>query len=314
MKTSYIGIDVSKDKLDWCVKYQEKELHHQSKNDETGILSAVDWIEKNTFDTTPLIVVESTGSYHWLVCLLLKDQSFDVRLINPLITKKYQKTSIRDAKSDKVDAARLADIARLENNLPQFFDTRETLASKRYQSLLHKLQTTKQQLKRAFNSAQEATDIINVSIDISAVEKAIEALESAIKALKKIIEKTENEMVDNLAEIPGISRFQAAVLSTAVSGKKFHNRDQLTAFFGIDVRARQSGKWKGASHLSKRGNPFYRKILFQLGWSLWRNNSVYAEYYNKLKNAGKHYFTILIAIARKFLRFFFKNYLTPSYN
>ena len=314
MQTSYVGIDVSKDKLDWCIKLKEKELHHTSHNDETGILETMHWITENTIDTTPLIVIESTGSYHWLVCLLLKDQDFDVRLINPLITKKYQNASIRDAKSDKVDAARLADIGRLENDLPPFFDTRETLASKRYQSLLYKLQTTKQQLQRAFNSAEEATNIIDVVIDISAVENALEALEIAIKALKKIIETTEDDLTNDLAKISGVSKFQAVVLATAVSGRKFQNRDQLTAFFGIDVRARQSGQWRGSSHLSKRGNPFYRKVLFQLGWSLWRHNPVYAEYYNKLKDEGKHYFTILIAIARKFLRFFFAHFLTPSYN
>ena len=109
-----------------------------------------------------------------------------------------------------------------------------------------------------------------------------------------------------------MSLFQATVLTSSVEGRTFTHRDQLAAFFGLDVKARQSGTYQGQSKLSKRGKAFYRKVLFQLGWSLKQHNPLYQEYYQKLKQAGKHYFTCLIAIARKFLRSFFQLFLAPS--
>ena len=76
----------------------------------------------------------------------------------------------------------------------------------------------------------------------------------------------------------------------------------------MDVCQRQSGQWRGAQRLSKRGNPYYRQVLFQIGWSLWRNNETYRQYFDSLRDRDKHYYTAIIATARKFLRHFFRLY------
>ncbi len=119
-------------------------------------------------------------------------------------------------------------------------------------------------------------------------------------------------MAEKLTEIKGISKFQASVLCNAVSDRTFENRDQLIAFFGLDVRKRESGMWRGREKLSKRGNSFYRMILFQLGWSLKSHNDEFRAYYQRLRADDKHYYTCIIATARKFLRFFFAHYLKSS--
>ncbi len=309
MTPSYIfGIDVSKAKLDIA---NEEGFSKKVANTESGIAVMTEHISKITNDDTSsiMIIIESTGSYHWLVCLELASKGFDVRLINPLITKKYQKSSIRDAKSDTVDALRLAEIGRLEKHLSHFIDAKETLVVKRYQSLLAQLQKTYQQVKTSYKAADEALSVIGTEVNLHCIEEALKSLEVSIKKLKSIIEESAPPIAQKLAETRGVSLFQAAVICNAVKGRTFRNKDQLTAFFGLDVRARQSGTWRGRSKLSKRGNPYCRKILYQLGWSLWRNNEFYAQYYQRLKSNGKHYYTILIAIARKFLHFFFKNFL-----
>jgi transposase len=108
--------------------------------------------------------------------------------------------------------------------------------------------------------------------------------------------------------MPGVSQEQAAALLVALGDKSFENRDQLVAFVGLDVRVRQSGKWQGKQVISKRGNGYLRKVLFQIGWSLMMHHEDYRRAYQAMRVRGKNYKTCIIALARKFLRFLFAFY------
>jgi transposase len=63
----------------------------------------------------------------------------------------------------------------------------------------------------------------------------------------------------------------------------------LVAFVGLDVRVRQGGKWLGRQFLSKRGNGYLRKVLFQIGWSLYMNNDTYHAAYQRMRERGKNH-------------------------
>ena len=104
----------------------------------------VTWLSENRVQGDTPIVVESTGSYYWLSCLLLSENGFCVHLINPLITKRHERSSIRGVKTDTVDAKRLAEIGIIEKYLPLFFDSRESLSAKKHHSLYNNsLEVTK---------------------------------------------------------------------------------------------------------------------------------------------------------------------------
>jgi transposase len=110
------------------------------------------------------------------------------------------------------------------------------------------------------------------------------------------------------AAMPGVSHEQVAALLIGLGDKAFENRDQLVAFMGLDVRLRQSGKWQGKQVLSKRGNGYLRKVLFQIGWGLMMHHEEYRRKYDAMRARGKKYKTCIIALARKFLRFLFAFY------
>jgi transposase len=309
-----VGIDVAKAKIDVAILWdmsetKNKQFQNQTEDDMKKLVS---WLEENGVNKDTPIIVESTGSYHWLSCLLLSEAGFLVHLINPLITKRYERSSIRGAKSDTVDAKRLAEIGIIEKELPLFFDSRESLSAKKYHSLYAKIQKVKQQLERSYKDALESAEIVGISLNLNSIKDCLDQIDIALQILKKIIEENISNTAKELAEIKGISKFQASVLCNAVEGRTFENKNQLIAFFGLDIQIKQSGTWKGKEKLSKRGNSFYRMILFQLGWSLSRNNEQFREYYQRLRNQGKHYYTCLIATARKFLKFFFVYYLNQN--
>lgn len=309
-----VGIDVAKAKIDVAIYWNTSETKNkQFKNQtEQNMQSLISWLTENGVKSGTPIVVESTGSYHWLTCLLLSEHKFCVHLINPLITKKYERSSIRGSKTDPIDAKRLAEIGTIEKDLPLFFDSRESLSIKKYHSLYAKIVKIKQQLDRCYHDALESAEIIGMSLNLTSIKDCLDQIQTTLKVLRQIIEDNTTEMAKELAEIKGVSKFQASILCSAVDGRTFQNKDKLIAFFGIDVRLRESGTWRGRSRLSKRGNSFYRMVLFQLGWSLSRHNERFTEYYQRLRDKGKHYYTCLIATARKFLKYFFAYYLKPK--
>lgn len=306
-----VGIDVAKHKIDLAIRMTNDQYHssvspHQTEED---IIQIIEWFNQHGVTTETPIIIESTGSYHWLVCLLLSEYGYRVHLINPLITKQYQRGSIRGSKTDPIDAKRLADIGVHEGQLPLFFDSRETLSQKRYLSLLHNVQGAKQKMSAAYNDAIESSQSIGIDLDLHCIETALKQLDTTITILERMITDQASDVAKELAQTKGISLFQATVLCTAVAGRTFEHRDQLIAFFGLDVRTRQSGQWSGKSKLTKRGNAYYRKVLFQIGWSLKQHNKQFQEHYQRLRDEGKHYNTAIISTARKFLKYFFVYHL-----
>ena len=307
-----VGIDVSKTKIDVAILTDTTETKTKRfAQTEKELRELVLWLKECGVQKDTPIVVESTGSYHWLSCLLLSEAGYLVHLINPLLTKRYERSSIRGAKTDTVDAKRLAEIGIIEQDLPLFFDTRESLSARKYHSLYAKVQKVKQQLSRAYKEATESAEKIGISLNLASIHNCLKQIEITLKILKEIIEENASELSEKVAEVKGVSKFQASLLCNAVAGRTFESRDQLIAFFGLDVRVRQSGNFRGKEKLSKRGNSFYRLILFQLGWSLARHNELFQQYYQRLRDNDKHYYTCILATARKFLKFFFAQYLKP---
>ena len=69
---------------------------------------------------------------------------------------------------------------------------------------------------------------------------------------------------DILRSIPGI----AETIATSIIGelgniRRFQSTNQINAFIGIDLRHYESGNFLAKEHITKRGNPYARKILFK---------------------------------------------------
>jgi transposase len=106
----------------------------------------------------------------------------------------------------------------------------------------------------------------------------------------------------------GVTDTTLSVLLSALYDKPFKSRDALVAYVGLDVMPRRSGTWIGKERLSKRGNPYLRKLLYHTGWGLARHNTYYRKIYERMRQNGKHYTTCLMAIARKFLSLLYAYY------
>ena len=83
----------------------------------------------------------------------------------------------------------------------------------------------------------------------------------------------------------------------------FDHWRKLVRYGGMNIRMRQSGKYKGKNKLSKKGRPLLRKVLMQIMLPLVRKGYLYGEIYHRKKNQENRPGTMAMAIvARQFLR------------
>lgn len=302
-----IGIDVSKCKLDLAVKLSDLSyLESSFTNDRKGISALCSFLKQQEATCAAPLVIESTGDYHLQSALMIKQRDFNVKLLNPIITRKYQSCSIRNAKNDKIDARRLADIGLLEQAIPDFTGNIDLIKARKLASFLASLEKTKQQLSASLKRFEETAKIIGLRHSCSPTDKALKEIDKEISQINQELTNLLPPKVARLADqTVGLSPKKLAVIYALIGDKEFATDDQLAAFLGMDVAVRQSGRWVGQGRLSKRGNAYARKILYQIAWGLKTHNEIFRDYYWRMRARGKHYTTTLMAVARKFLRYYF---------
>ena len=112
-----------------------------------------------------------------------------------------------------------------------------------------------------------------------------------IKSMKSLAEKLPE--YDNLCSIPGISTVTAVSLIAELGDIRGFNRtSQINAFVGIDLMHYESGNYEAKDIISKRGNPYARKILYRtvidmVSISRYRANHI-NDYYQKKKQSSQH--------------------------
>ena len=143
----------------------------------------------------------------------------------------------------------------------------------------------------------------------------IQEILSQITASECFIEKVEQEMSYYLQQIPyshsilslkGIREVTAAGLIGEVGDfRQFHTLSEITKLAGLDLFEISSGKHKGNHHISKRGRPLLRKLLYFAAINTIRKGGVMHACYQRYLERGMLKTKALIAIARKLLRILF---------
>ena len=123
----YIGIDVAKDKHDCFITNSDSEVLFKAFtifNNLDGFNDLYQKIESVMDDVTKVKVgLESTGHYSYNLLGYLIDKGLPTYVINPLHTNLYRKSlSLRQTKTDKVDARTIASMLMSDVNLKSYSD------------------------------------------------------------------------------------------------------------------------------------------------------------------------------------------------
>ena len=124
----YVGIDVAKDKHDCFITNSDGEVLFKAftiSNNLDGFNELYQKIESVMEDTTKVKVgLEATGHYSYNQLGYLIDKGLPTYVINPLHTNLYRKSlSLRQTKTDKVDARTIASMLMSDVNLKSYSDT-----------------------------------------------------------------------------------------------------------------------------------------------------------------------------------------------
>ncbi len=302
-----MGIDVSKASLE-VVGIDDRDIW---KRNVANQLADIEDLAKGLLKVRYLgkIVCESTGHYHLLLALVFSRYGLDLRIVNPLQSRKHQTGQIRKTKTDPVDGYVLATMCGTERDLPEAANLQpnQVLARLR-QGQLQSLDKQIQRLRQSLATYRETYDQLNLDRG-----EAFQSLELALKQLGAAKQQLEAELeqayldiaqaqdVVKLRPIPGYSVLVSSMIAGAFDVGVNSERSWI-AFSGLDVSVQQSGKWVGRGRLTKRGNSFFRKRLYGAAWGAMMNYPEVRRYYDQLKSNGRHHVEALCIIARKLLR------------
>lgn len=143
----------------------------------------------------------------------------------------------------------------------------------------------------------------------------IKQLISGIEETERFIDEIEERMREYLKEIPysrwmlsiqGVGEVTVAGLIGEVGDfTKYRTIAEITKLAGLDLFEVSSGKHKGERHISKRGRPLMRKLLFYAAINVVREGRIMHERYERYLQRGMPKTKALIAIARKLLGILF---------
>lgn len=133
-----------------------------------------------------------------------------------------------------------------------------------------------------------------------------------VEVSDRFIAGVEKKMCDYLRQIPyskfilslkGIGEITTAGLIGEVGDfRQFKTVSEITKLAGFDLFEISSGKHKGKCHISKRGRPLMRKLLYFAAINVVRKGGIWHEPYQRYLQRGIEKMKALIAIARKLLR------------
>src|SRR5512133_136675 len=300
-----IGCDVSKNKLDIAIMNEHHEVQttfvvsNNTKGFQTLCEKLIPYREGH-------IILEATSHYHLGACFALVRAGYDVYVINPLIMKRYAISGIRKTQTDAVDAKLLSLIGLLEPSLQPWSENQKTLECKRLSQLIYKFNKQRRSCVQRLHQLQEMEDTCDVDMETerTALQMIMKTIMDQTKILEKRLGSFLKEETEILSSIPGVGKASAMKIVAELGDiSRFSDRNSVTAFSGLDPSKKESGtSIHGKGRITKRGSQILRCILGQTAWGVMMHNAVFKKYAEKKRAEGKHYFSILVIVAKKLLQ------------
>lgn len=294
MDAIYIGIDVSKDRLD-VASCPVGESFAIPRNG-AGI---DELIERLRAISPCLIAIEATGGFERIVAAGLAGAELPVVVVNPANVRSFADALGKRAKTDPIDAYVIAHYAEAAKVQPRPLPDEMT-------RLLADLVARRRQIVEMIAAeSQRAQRVSNPRL-----KKSIARLR---KALEKELSELDDDIGDHvrgtpawaekedlLASVPGIGPVIASSLIAELPELGTLDRRQIAALVGLAPWTRQSGKWRGKSFIGG-GRASVRSALFMGAMVASRFNPQLKLFRDKLVAAGKPKLVAIIAVARKLL-------------
>jgi len=287
----YVGIDVSKDRLDIHVRPSGEQF--VASGDDKMLVERLRGLDPR------LIVLEATGGLQVKAAGLLAAAGLPVAVVNPRQVRDFAKSIGQLAKTDRLDAAAIAHFAEAIRPEPRPLPDeaqRGLVALIERRRELVALRVAERNRLRELHSSWVRKDLEASLADLAARIEAIDAeIERHVKA-SPIWRSQENL----LKSVPGVGDVVARSLVAELPELGTLNRREIAALVGLAPYANDSGQFRGKRSI-RGGRSTVRTVLYMAALSASRSNPAIAAMYKRLCAAGKAPKVALTACMRKLL-------------
>jgi len=288
-----VGVDVGKTYLD--VYIYEKQLHFQEENTAKGIQAI---LKRLAYYKVERLVVEATGRYEFALAEAAYLKELPVCIMKPLSIRRYAGAIEQLAKTDKIDAAIIAEFAAVIKPRPTPQKSKNLIAIK---DLLARRRQVMEMRTQELNRLKIMGKSLEASCKriIKVLDKEVERLEKSLS--EYVDEQSEwSEKRELLISTPGVGKTLVYTLLADLPEIGTLSNKEIGALVGVAPMNRDSGSMRGKRKI-KGGRASVRTMLYMATLSATQCNPVIKHFYKKLVDQGKHKKVAIVACMRKFI-------------
>ena len=288
----YVGLDVSKARLDYVIEAGEPAA---VSNDEAGCATLVERLRQVP---GARVVCEATGGYERTLLRALWQAQLGVCRVAPGRVRHYARAEGLWAKTDRIDARLLCRYARsmqprVETPVPDECQALRELLD--YRRQLSEQQTaTRNRLEQAGSTLHGL--LSNQQAQLAA---SLEQADAAIQAHLRNHAGLQAKVV-RLQQLQGVGTVLAATLLAYLPELGTLEDKRIAALVGVAPHAEDSGQSSKQRHI-RGGRAEVRTVLYMAAVSAAHHNPVLAQFYQRLRAAGKPPKVCLTAVMRKMI-------------
>lgn len=294
MEQLFVGIDVSKDRLDVHVRPSGDAFAITRDGEGLSVL-----IDRLGPLSPAVVVVEATGGFETIVAAALAGAGLALAVVNPAQIRHYAQAIGRRAKTDRIDAEVIARFAEATRPEPRALPDEAT-------QLLADLVARRRQIIAMLRAERQRAERVRLAPVKKSIARMIKTLEQQLLELDRAIDTTVRgspawrEKEDLLTSVPGVGYTVARTLLGELPELGTLCRKRIASLVGLAPYTRSSGTWKGRSMIGA-GRASVRAALFVSAMVAAKHNPVLKVFHQRLIAAGKPKMVALIAVARKLL-------------
>jgi transposase len=294
MDMIYVGVDVSKDRLDVHILPQGEAF--AVARDGKGLAELVERVQALGPER---IAVEATGGFETVVAAALAGASLPVVVVNPAQVRHFAQALGRRAKTDPIDAQMIARF--VEATKPEVRELPDQATR-----LLADLVARRRQIIEMIVAERNREKRVAVKRIKKSIVRLIAALEKELAEIDAEIDAgvrgspAWREKEDLLASVPGVGPITARTLIAELPELGTLDGKRIASLAGLAPFTGQSGQWKGKAMIGG-GRATVRSALFLAALTAARHNPALKAFRERKAAQGKPKMVALIAVARKLL-------------
>jgi transposase len=294
MEQIFIGIDVSRDRLDAHVRPSDESFAVARDNEGLAIL-----IERLRAFDPYLVVLEATGGFEVTVAAAVVAAQVPLAVVNPRQIRDFARSTGQLAKTDALDAKAIARFAEAVRPEPRPVPDAQARA-------LGELVARRRQIIEMMTAERNRRRQLTSRRLVKSVDRLLAVLQQELSEIEQELDQdirgtpAWRERDELLRSVPGIGNVVARTLVADLPELGRLDRKQIAALVGVAPLNRDSGTMRG-KRTTWGGRAKVRCALYMAALVASRHNPVLKAFYQRLVSAGKPKKLALTALMRKLL-------------